>query len=174
MEAITSRDGAVLTMLLSLLHINVNVLAGPEPDRPCPYDGVFNAAMLSVCLGMFLLVPALSLFFPEVLAASPGWRERLAWWRDVLCIVPGAWFQVVAKPSDFFASVAVEGCSMRESGQAQLIWTLGEVLSFGAAVRLLRNASKTTVVVALVSLVPIVWGVEFITTELSDAYAPQP
>ena len=58
--------------------------------------------------------------------------------RDVVGLVPGIWFQIVTKPEGFFAGVPVEGCDMRSSGYAMALWLLGEMLTFGAGLRLAR------------------------------------
>ena len=134
---VTARDGAVLTLSFSAVHIGVNVLADGVAPR-CPYDGVGG---LVASVGTFLL------FAFVAWAEARGWgidgtgsrtRALLPYVRDAVGLVPGVWFQITSKPEGFYAGVPVEGCDMRSSGYAMALWILGEMLTFGAALRLGR------------------------------------
>ncbi len=159
------RDSTAVVLLLSLAHVNVNVLSTGE--GPCAYDGPFNLAITLFSLSLFAVPPVLTHFQPTWL--SPAWERRLPLLRDGLLIIPGAWFQMAVKPSKFFASVWVaEGCTMRESGQAQLMWTLGEVLSFGSAYNLLRHASRVTLLWAALLTPLMLLLTDFASKQLTD------
>ena len=136
---VTARDGAVLTLSFSAVHIGVNVLADGDVAPRCPYDGVGG---LVASVGTFLL------FAFVAWAEARGWpgegvtrsrvRRLLPYVRDAVGLVPGVWFQITTKPQGFYAGVPVEGCDMRSSGYAMALWILGEMLTFGAALRLGR------------------------------------
>ena len=128
------RDWAILTLAFSALHNGVNVLSiehePPDGVSICPYDDPG-----SVFLILFIFV----LYLPSVFIVQ---SEQAIAIRDLLGIIPGIWFQVTVKPRGYFASVPVEGCDIRSSGYAMVLWLLGEIITFGATVRLLPQAWK--------------------------------
>ena len=144
-----ARDFAILTLSFSTVHIGLNEL---PLAHTCPYDG---AAGLLFSLFTFLMFSF----------AKPGVA------RDVAGIVPGIWFQITVKPEGYFASVAVEGCDMRSSGYAMAMWVLGEILTFGAAVRLLPKVKRKPlpVILTVIGAASMVWGVDVVAKELSKS-----
>lgn len=125
---------AVITMLFGALHVGLNELGAPAGASPrCPYDGLEGVVVPALTLGVFAAAAAA----PRALALTPERTAYVVAMRDVACLFPGIWFQVTVKPAYYFAAVPVDGCDLRSSGLAMLLWVLGEVLTFGAAVRLL-------------------------------------
>lgn len=126
---LTARESAVLALSFSAVHVGTNVLADDSVAPRCPYDEAWG---LVASVGTFLLFALVA--WAEAHAWRPHWR--LPHVRDVVGLVPGIWFQITTKPAAFFASVPVEGCDMRSSGYAMALWILGEMLTFGAGLRL--------------------------------------
>lgn len=54
---------------------------------------------------------------------------------DVFAVLVGAWFQVTAKPSQWYISVPLSGCSLHDSPLHYVSFFLGELLSFGSGIR---------------------------------------
>ena len=123
----SARYFAVLTLSFSVVHVGINEAASGSDE--CFYDGAFGLGM-SVSTFVLFAFCALYKFREE-------WRERALLLRDAIGIVPGIWFQITVKPETYFAAVPSLGCDMRSSGYAMAMWLLGEILTFGAAVRLL-------------------------------------
>ena len=70
--------------------------------------------------------------------------------------------------------MAVSGCSMRESGYAMALWWLGELLTFGAAVRIavaigFGRDRMNTALVAFLSLA-LFFASGMVAEALSDVY----
>lgn len=128
---VAGRDGAVLTLSFSAVHVGLNVLSTDDVAPRCPYDELGGFLM---SLGTFLLFAfaALAPLWPP----ARRFQTSIPHVRDAIGIVPGIWFQITTKPDGFFAGVPVESCDMRASGYAMALWILGEMLTFGAALRL--------------------------------------
>ena len=161
-----TRDGIVLAMAMSAVHVGLNMLpslTSPQPGVPvCPYDGY---------VGFFMSLATFCLFLPSLFATL---SDRFLLVRDVIGFVPGVWFQVTVKPEGFFANVPIDGCDMRNSGYAMMLWLLGEALTFGASVRVLRplwRRSRLLAFLAVVAFVPAgVVTVDLVTKELRGVY----
>ena len=143
---VSFREYAILLLSFSALHVGANMLSLDTP-APCAYDRVGGLLM---SLTVFALYTA-SAWAQHARSAHAQWLVHVA---DGAGIVPGIFFQITTKPDGWYAAVPADGCSMRESGYAASLWLLGELLTFGAAVRLAtavgfgRNVLNTAIVVA--------------------------
>ena len=151
-DVTTFRDAAVIIMSASLFHIALNEQVVGTEGRPfCVATSGLGVVLTGVtlfgCLALLLLRARVD--WPGLVYRAPSGnafqRPRSACCGhysiellfDLWGVVAGALLQKNSKPANFFSSVPFEGCSVYDSPPQLLAWTLGELLSFGAGVRVL-------------------------------------
>lgn len=118
-----------------------------DTEPRCAYDSPFGFSLiLSTFIAQAIGLTFASYESPYALAAS--------WIVDALGLAPGIYLQMVTKPyGGWFGSVPSNSCSMRESGYAMALWIVGELLTFGAGLRVAvavdfgRNVFNTIIVI---------------------------
>lgn len=154
------REFAVLVLALGATHISLDTVAADAPIV-CPYDRPFN---LALCLLVLLSFSTLQV------ARSYGWGEAASWVVDAACFLPGLWWQMSTKESGWFAAVgAAEGCGVASSGHAMALWTLGELLTVAAALRLAARIGFGVHVFNTVTFLVAVTGVSFLMPVVARA-----
>lgn len=123
-----ARNGAASVLTLHVLHVALNAR---------------NAGRLSTCIW----ASSLSLFFMALYLLACGAslvygpKSRWTFAVDAIGIPFGAFLQMASKPPEWFASLGALNreptCLLDASPLAEWVFACGEVMSFGAGVRLL-------------------------------------
>lgn len=142
----------ILVLSFSGAHIGLNMLASTTEPR-CAYDSGFGFALLAIT------------FTTQAVGLALDQTRWASWAVDAIGLVPGIYLQLVTKPrGGWFGAIPQENCSMRESGYAMALWTLGELLTFGAGLRVAvavdfgRNAFNTGVFILAAFVLQLILG----------------
>lgn len=144
------RDAAVFALSLSLSHVALNEVMTPDPERVfcLPSSGLHAVLYTLVCFFSTIgIVSRANIPWGESKRADPEkgafvdpspsctlhYTLECVW--DAFGVLAGAWFQVTAKPSQWFISVPLSGCSVHDSPLHYISFFLGELLSFGSGIR---------------------------------------
>lgn len=153
------RDAAVFALSMSLSHIALNEVMTPVTERVfcLPSSGLHAVLYTLVCFFSTIAIlsrakidwPCWERVEPTNGAfanPTPGCRLHytLECLWDVFAVLVGAWFQVTAKPSQWFISVPLYGCSIHDSPLHYISFFLGELLSFGSGIRVVLFVMAAT------------------------------
>ena len=128
----TPRDLLVLLLTFNAFHMTLNI-GGDQMNTAhvehCPYASWYAS---SVSLLLFGASAA------AIVANVYEWsHERtLSLAVDALALPMGMFWLATTKPHGWYASASVPGCDMFEVPWAYTLFLLGEILTFGSAVRL--------------------------------------